>query len=291
MFLFRALTHSDVFLHAVSHFAALRNDPYIAVMALIGFFCLLVAFLANSATLTLLTGDRVFSFWASMLFALMAQLDLASSWENSWTTPYDAPSLMFFALGLYLIVSRRWWLYYLAFPVAVLNREGACMITVTFAVWEWVRLVQNGKPVRSRMQWILPHAALQLAIWIAIKAALSHYFAHNPVEPASHGHGLFITHFAFNLRELFKPQQWPILASICGFTLPFLWLQRRWIRCAPLAAAIAVVLPLTFVAFLIVGLIIEIRIFSDWIALVSPALALILFNRFRPVPTPPDHEI
>jgi hypothetical protein len=94
---------------------------------------------------------------------------------------------------------------------------------------------------------------------------------------------LFITHFAYNLREVLKPQQWPLLLSVCGFTLPFLWLQRRWIGVKGLSWAVGVIMALSLAGLMIVGVIVEIRIFADWIALVVPAIALIIWNRFRPV--------
>ncbi len=284
MFLFRALMHSGAFVRAAAHVAPLHNDPYLVIMAGIGFVCLLGAMLANAGTLTRLTGDRVFSFWATMILAFMAQLDLASAWNDPFITPYDVPSLMFFSICLYLIVRRAWWIYYPVFILAVLNRETACFISVCFAVWEWVRLSQQGKPLKSRLLWILPNVAAQAVLWIAIKLWLAHHFVNNPRETGGYAGGLFITHFTYNLKELLKPFQWPLLASVCGFALPFLWMQRRWIGSRPLAASIAVVLPLSFAGLLIFGVVVEIRIFSDWIALVAPAVALILYNRLRPGP-------
>ncbi len=284
MYIFRALLRVPLVLKLAAHVPPLGNDPYRLIMAGIGFAGMLGALLATRGTLTRLTGDRVYSFWAALLLAFMALVDLASSWDNPFTTPYDVPSLMFFALCIYLVLRRSWWVYYPIFVLAVFNRETACFITVFFAVWEWVRLEQLGTTVARRLQWIVPNVSMQTLIWIAIKVWLAHHFAGNPTEKtAEHANGLFLTHFTYNLKELFKVFQWPLYASICGFSLPFLWLQRRWIQCRGLALALAVILPLSFIGLIIVGVIVEIRIFSEWIALVSVAVALILFHRFRPV--------
>ncbi len=284
MYLFRSLLRVPLVLKIAAHVPPLGNDPYRLIMAGIGFAGMLGALLATKATLTRLTGDRVYSFWAALLLGLMALVDLASSWNNPFITPYDVPSLMFFALCIYLVLRRGWWVYYPVFVLSVLNRETACFITVFFAVWEWVRLEDAGASIGKRLQWIAPNVLVQAAIWIAIKIWLAHHFAGNPTEKgAGHAGGLFITHFNYNLKELLKPFQWPLYASICGFSLPFLWLQRRWIQCRGLAIAIAVIFPISFVGLMIVGVVVEIRIFSDWIALAAPAVALIVWNRFRPV--------
>ncbi len=285
MFVFRVLMRMRIVVYAGTHLAALWNDPYRLVMVGIAFVSLLVAVLATAATIRWLTGDGVFSFWAAMLVPLMAQFTLAYAWDNPFTTPYDVPSVMFFALAMYLVLRRSWWAYYPIFVLAVVNRETACFITVFFAVWEWVRLGGTDLDTRTRLRWIVPHVAVQAAIWIAIKVTLARHFANNVHDGAYMG-GLFMTHFRFNLSELLKPQQWPLMLSVCCFSLPFIWMQRRYISSKGLRWALAVILPLYFACLVVVGIVVEIRIFADWIALVVPAVALIVWNRFRPVERP-----
>lgn len=284
MYVFRLLLHVPLVMKIAAHVQPLENDPYRLIIAGIGFAGMLGALLATGGTLFRLTGDRVYSFWASLLLALMALVDLASSWNDPFITPYDVPSLMFFALCIFLVLRQTWWAYYPVFLLAVLNRETACFITIFFAIWEWVRLEDAGASVPRRLQWIVPNVLAQALLWTAIKVWLSHHFAGNPIEPtSSHAGGLFLNHFTYNIKELFKVFQWPLYASICGFSLPFLWLQRRWIQNRGLELALAIILPLSFAGLMIVGVVVEIRIFSDWIALVAPAVALILWNRFHPV--------
>jgi len=103
----------------------------------------------------------------------------------------------------------------------VLNRETACFITVFFVIWEWVRLAKSDVTIKSRLLQIAPHALVQATIWIAIKMLLAKAYAHNPVEVGSVAGGLFHTMLAYNLHEIIKPQQWPVLLSVCGFSLPF----------------------------------------------------------------------
>ena len=282
MFVFRTLIHIPLYVKVASHVAPLHGDPYLVTMAAIAFASLFGAILATRATLQYLTRDPIFAFWASFLVAFMAQIGLASSWNNPFDTPYDVPAVMFFAICITLIVRGNWWAYYPVFLLAILNRETACFITIFFAVWEWTRLEVKGLDIRSRLTWVIPHVLLQTVFWAALKLLLVHKYAFNPTEHDA-VHGVFTIKIGYNLREILKPQQWPLLLSVCGFSLPFLWIQRRWIGSLGLARACAVVLPLSLLGLLIVGVIVEIRIFADWIALVGLAIALILHNRFRPV--------
>lgn len=286
MFVFRILIHIPLYVKIAGKVAPLHGDPYLVTMAGIAFASLLGAILATRATLRSLTGDPVYAFWASFLIAFMAQIGLASSWNNPFDTPYDVPAVMFFAISITLIVRGKWWAYYPVFVLAVLNRETACFITLFFAVWEWTRLELEDRNIRSRLSWVIPHVLFQGAVWVALKLLLAHQYTHNPTELDA-VHGIFAIKIGYNLHELLKPQQWPLLLSVCGFSLPFLWIQRRWIGSLGLARACAVVLPLSLLGLLIVGVIVEIRIFADWIALVGLAIALILHNRFRPVPFRP----
>ena len=280
MYVFRALIRLPVIARA-GHMQALRHDSYRLIFMLISFGSILVAFLSNRLTLIRLTADRVFSFWASFLVILMAHLLLASTWGPSYPVPYDVPSLAFFSLGIYLIGSRRWILYYFFLILAVFNRETACFLTVFFAAWEWTRLTEAGATLRTRLLQIVPAVSLQAILWLLIKAHLAHKYSLNPKESGLTG-GLFSLNLGYNVRELLKPYQWPLLASVCAFSLPFVWLERRSIGSDPLRNATATVLPLSFLGLMLVGIIVEVRIFADWIAMIAPCVALIVHNRFRP---------
>jgi hypothetical protein len=280
MYVFRFLMHFSFITKLAHHVETLKNDPYRLILMAIGFFGLLGAVVSTRLTIKRLTGDGLYAFWAALLVALMAQLQLSSSWGES-VLPYDVPALFFFSLSIYLVISRRFWAYYLLFPFAVLNRETACFITVFFVVWEWVR--RSDLDGKARLLRLAPHVVVQMIIWLAIKVHFAHVFAHNPTEDGGVAGGLFVSKIGYNLRELPKPQQWPLFASICGFSLPFLYLQRKWIRCDGMLYACAIFLPLSFAGMMIVGVVTEIRIFADWIAVVAPTIALIVHNRFKPV--------
>jgi hypothetical protein len=284
MYIFRVLIRSRLVLKIASHIAFFNRDPYTVIFAGIAFLAMVGALVATHLSISKLTGDSIYGFWAAFALALMGDLQLAS--PGCFILPYDVLSLFFFSSGIYLIISRRYLGYYLLFPLAVLNRETACFISVFFVVWDWVRLSKLGIEVKSRVLRIGPHAAIQAIVWLGIKAYLARAYAHNPVEGGSKVGGLFTTMLQYNLREVLKPQQWPILMSVCGFSLPFIYFQRRWIRCDGLLYACAIILPIYFVIMMLVGVIVELRIFTEWIALTVPTIALIVHNRLRPEPEP-----
>jgi hypothetical protein len=286
MYILRALMHSGLVLRLASHQRLLNDDPHLLILMGLALVSLVGAMLVTRLTISRLTGDSGFALWAVFMIALMCDLQLAS--PGCFILPYDVPSLFFFAAGIYLTISHRFIGYYLLFPLAVLNRETACFISVFFVVWEWVRLSMQGVEIKARILRLSPHALAQAAIWLAIKVSLAKAYAQNPTEVGSPSGGLFVTKLHYNLHELLKPEQWPFLLSICGFALPFLYLQRRWIRCDGIRYACAIILPIYFAGMMLVGVIVELRIFTEWIALVTPAIALIVHNRFIPAPEGPD---
>ena len=83
-----------------------------------------------------------------------------------------------------------------------------------------------------------------------------------------------------NLRSLTKPPQWALLLSVFGFTLPLFFAKFKKIGDKALAHATAVVMGLWALAMLFVGVVIEIRIFSELTAFMMPCIALILWNEW-----------
>jgi hypothetical protein len=183
-------------------------------------------------------------------------------------------------------VSGRDWLYYILYPIAVLNRETICFLTVFFVIWKWQELrTQKGKLRREDALRLAAHGLAQAAIWIVLKVWLARRFAGNiydygstPTNPP------VIGHMMLNLHELVRPQQWPVFLSVFGFLLPVLWLQRQWIQNGGIYWSCKIVIPLWFVGMFFMGLLPEIRIFSELSSLVVPAIGLIVYHRFMPVP-------
>jgi len=292
MYVFRLLSTQHMFV-ALAHRAQQMHVPVqwqqpqklvqigVAMVSLFG------AVLATAGTLTRLTGDRIFSRWISLLVIYMAYFNLAPGWGLAYTFPYDTPSLLFFCVGVFLVVTGRNWLYYALYPIAVLNRETICFLTVFFLIWKWRewRARPGGMTGKDALK-LAAHGLAQAAIWIGLKLWLAHRFAANQYDYGAHPtNPPVIGRVLLNIHELLLPQQWPAYLSVFGFLLPVVWLQRRWIRNQGIYWGCMIVVPLWFAGMFFMGLLPELRIFSELSALLVPALGLIVYHRFVPVPS------
>jgi hypothetical protein len=137
MYVFRLLATKPVVIALARHTEHMHvpdewQKPEKLVQIGVAMVSLFGAVLATAGTLAKLTGDRIFSRWMSLLLIYMAYANLAPGWGLAYSFPYDTPSLMLFCVGVYLVVSGRNWLYYLLYPIAVLNRETICFLTFFF---------------------------------------------------------------------------------------------------------------------------------------------------------------
>jgi hypothetical protein len=247
------------------------RDPYLAIQLGISFAALFGAILFTRGSIRMLTADRTYARWAALLVAFMAYFNLPLIYGLSYTLPYDVPSLFFFCGCVFCVLGDFYPGFYMLFILGTFNRETICFVTLFFIIW---------KLSRGMVRWpkLLTHALLQTALWIGIKLYLRHLFTTNPHE--GDGTGLVIPHLQYNLHEILKPQQWPLLLSNFGFALPLLVSQRAWIRDRGIARACAIILPAWFCLMFYVGVMIEIRIYTELISIVSLGVALILFHRF-----------
>jgi len=250
------------------------KNPYELLFLAISFVGILGAVYATQASINVLTGDKRFSRWACLIVLYMATFNLSLSYGLGFTLPYDVPSLFFFCLCICLILKQKPIAYYAVFALATFNRETTCFITFFFLICEWFA---SANLTSSRRWWRLAsHAVLQAFIWVAIKSYLTLLFRANPVE--TNNNGVFVFNVAKNIRFLLNPGEWPQLLSIFGFTLPLLVLGYSWIRDRRIQRACLIMVPLWFVGMMMVGVIIEIRIFNELSALLSLAVTLIVYN-------------
>ena len=294
MYVFQLLATKHVVITLAQHTQQMHvpaewQKPQKLVQIGVAMVSLFGAVLATAGTLTRLTGDRIFSRWMSLLLIYMTYANLAPGWGLGYSFPYDTPSLMFFCLGVYLVVSGKDWLYYALYPISVLNRETICFLTIFFVIWKWQELrTGEDRVTRKDALRLAVHGLAQAAIWIGLKVWLAHRFAGNIYD-----YGSIVTtprvvgRVMLNLHQLARPQQWPVFLSVFGFLLPVVWLQRRWIQNGGIYWSLKILLPLWFVGMFFMGLLPEIRIFSELSSLLVPALGLIVYHRFRPVDTCP----
>ena len=215
---------------------------------------------------------------------------------------YDMPSLMFFALGLYLIYFRKpTWLLIALFAVATLNRETTLFLIPFYLLSEAARnwpaftgqhsksthhaSSQNSSPRPAtlsflptapairRLRWsrlISPEvalaSALMLAYWIVWHVFIFHFFRHNSSE--------YYSRIQFNLYCLRRLRYYPQLFSACGYLIPFLFLMRRHIHDAQLRLWLWMV-PGWVVLMSVWGILVETRVYGELIPFIACAATLV----------------
>jgi hypothetical protein len=247
------------------------RDPRRSVLFVTSWLSLFGSVLLTWRSLTRLTMDEPYSRWASLLVVYMAYFQFPLVFGLNFMLPYDLPSLLFFCGCIYCVISERMPLFYLFFIVGVLNRETICMATLFFAIWRW----QEGRG-RKQILVLVGHVLTQATIWVVIKLYLRHLFGAN--LPDSANASLYYK-LSYNLQTLVRPQQWPVLASVFGFTLPLVLTWRRFMNNLAMEKELYL-LAAWFAVMMLVGVIIEVRVFSELIGYLALALGLILYHRF-----------
>jgi len=258
------------------------GDPHILVLLVSTFVAIFTAVLAARATLLALTGDRRFASWVALLTLYMAYFNLLAIYGLTYTLPYDVPSLALFSIAVWLVMTRRYWSLLAIFVVGTLNRETFCFITLFMTLYTWFDMRQQATGEHNRSTWlrrVAPHILLQAIVWVAIKLAIHHVFRNNPVDMGN-TNSVVDFHLLKNVESLLKPQQWPLYLSLFGFTLPLFFWGYRWVSDRALARSLAILLAVWAMAMMIVGVIVEIRIFDELTAFLVPAIGLILWNRW-----------
>ncbi|MBW4026406.1 MAG: hypothetical protein HIU93_03315 [Acidobacteria bacterium] len=255
-----------------AHLPDKLSNPRMLVLFISSWVSLAGSALFAWRVLVRLTGNEEYSRWASLLVIYMAYFQFPLVFGLDFLLPYDLPSLLFFSACIYAVICDRMWLFYPAFFVGTFNRETICMATLFLVLWRWQQISQN----RKHQLILAAHVAAQAALWLAVKLYLRHKFANNPIE---HGSEHFYYKLAYNLRELSKPQQWPVIFSIFGFTTPLVLGWRRAMQNPAMEAGIYMAAAWV-VVMLLVGVVVEIRVFTELIAYMAPAAGLILYRKF-----------
>jgi hypothetical protein len=184
---------------------------------------------------------------------------------------------------VWLVIAKRYAALTLVVAIGTLNRETIIFIPLFLALYTWFKSRYAKEAPEGRgPRWattVLPYVVAQLLIWTVLRMWVEHHFRNNPLE-TSMPTRWFGIRLAGNLRSLMKPPQWALLLSLFGFTLPLFIAKFDKIGDRALAHSTAVVMALWAVAMLFVGVVIEIRIFSELTAFLMPCVALILWNQW-----------
>ncbi len=272
---------SGVLTHMGAHLPEALRSPYSVALLMVTFIAMIVCILAGRLTLLHLTGDKTFSAWGSLLVLYMAYFNLIVGYAV-YMLPYDILSLTVFVVSVWLILTKRYAALTLVVAIGTLNRETVIFIPLFLALYTWFKnKYAKEEPEASGRPWAtaLLYAAAQLLIWVALRVWIEHHFRNNSLESSMPTRWFGIRLFG-NLRSLMKPPQWALLLSLFGFTLPLFFAKFDKISDRALARSTAIIMALWGVAMLLVGVVIEIRIFSELTAFLMPCIALILWNEW-----------
>ncbi len=173
-------------------------DLHFLTEYLIAFFLsflalLLFPFVLRELFASLYDADERFISWVPLasLFALPPFFFIGTHYI------YDFPALLFFTLGLLLLVKRKWLVYYLVFAVGCFNKETMILLLLP------LMLIYRGAFPRRLMGM---HVALHALLFGAIKGSLMLVYANNPG-------GAVEFHLFGNLHKLLLPYSLGTLLS------------------------------------------------------------------------------
>jgi hypothetical protein len=207
---------------------------------------------------------------------------------------YDMPSLMFFALGLYLIYFRKPTILFVAlFAVATLNRETTLLLIPFFLLSTCIQPENALSPTTveasgqhsihlslipagsapHRFEWkrvfqleVAVPAALMLAYWAAWHLFIFHLFRNNASE--------YYSRLNFNWYCFRRLRYYPQIFSAFGYLLPFVILFRKHLHDAQLRLWMWAI-PAWVALMAIWGILVETRVYGELLPFVACAATLI----------------
>jgi hypothetical protein len=182
------------------------------------------------------------------LAALLAVVGLPPFFRSYPGYLYDFPALLLFTLGLTLMAQRRWRAFLLVFLLGAINKETIVLLTLVFAIHfgPWGPLPRMDRRAFVKL------LALQFALFVAVKIALTLAFHDNP--------GGFVEfHVVHNLALLRRSlHEYNAVALATGIVLALL-VFARWRQQPILLRRGLVILPVLLVLTAFLGLVDELR--------------------------------
>ncbi|MGI4829170.1 MAG: hypothetical protein ACRYFU_13405 [Janthinobacterium lividum] len=272
----RASVVQAVASHAAKLPPGLRS-PFVLVELVLVFISLLAASLACRATVRLLGGGIAFADWTLLLIpAMMIYLTFFESY-GFYAIPYDLPSLAFFSIGIWLVVAQKRLILLPVFVLGTLNRETYIFITFFMLLYPAYAAISQRRSAIQGLRPALPFAVVQIACWIGVRFWVLHRFSAAIPGEAQHG---FVLQVTGNLHSLANPLQWPALVDLAALLALPLALGWRWIADRAFAQAAATIVVFWAVGMFLVGVFLEIRIFTELVSFVAPCIAMALWTRF-----------
>ncbi|MBG29599.1 MAG: hypothetical protein CMI31_06310 [Opitutae bacterium] len=197
-------------------------------------------------------------------------------WLNILRYPSDVPSLFFFALGLLLLLRRKWIGYYVVFVLATINRETSCFLTVAMLCLFLTK---------DNLREMFYHWAAQFLIWMSLKAGLSLVFINNPGSVIE-WHNMFSNFKLF--RDLCNGESYDWYIKLGGnanwifFTMGGLWalVPFLWSRLPLELRRLFWVMPPYALGYFLVTFLWEVRAWNEVVVLITLFVTVGLSKKF-----------
>jgi hypothetical protein len=167
---------------------------------------------------------------------------------------YDVATPAFFALSLWALARRRYWLFYLLFPLATLNRETTFLLSAFYVVYFF-----NG-PI-SRRHWFYG-CVYQGAVYILIRLVTMAAFTHLPGAP-------FILSWRHVLTVYAANYPLTLAFALCLGWIGYLTLRGWKQKPLFLRTALSIIFPIQFILHIFMGWPYEIRVFAESLPLIT----------------------
>ncbi len=154
---------------------------------------------------------------------------------NSIFHSYDIPSLFFYILCLYLFLSKKYFLFYIIFAVATLNRESTCFISISIALMlSKFNYDHRWKDNFIRNFSLIRHLLAQATLWFLIVLLIGRLVrdSHGQTYEVTYSMAVFIVNmwngsssWPFLNTETFleNPRCFLTLFGCTWLLIPFLW--------------------------------------------------------------------
>lgn len=215
--------------------------------------------------------------WLSFLVFYMAFYNCLLIGELRVASPYDLPSLAFFAVALLAILKRNRLLYYPVFLIGTFNRETTLFLPAFFLLAQ----LRSDLPLlralgRIRFAVLLETVA-QCMAWELIRMLCDHLVGKGALRPHEE--------LRLNLHYLTTAPHWITLLSVFGFAWVPFWIYFRQIPSVYLRRCSLLIVPWLAI-MVMVGDLLELRIHLEWVPYFVLCLTLVLsrYVRFAPEP-------
>ena len=169
---------------------------------------MMTAIWATRKSIQVLLGGETPWLWAAFLVPYMAYFHFILIAEIRVQTPYDLPSVAFYALALYAILAQRRALFYVVLAAGTANRETTIFLPFLFL---FRQLYDDRHPDDAPASFKWPQIG-ELAAQLA-SGRRSIFRPHLGCG----GEHLWQHHLRQNIHFIFDPLHWPTMASVFGF--------------------------------------------------------------------------